>query len=204
VYCVAEDPAGPIASRGLDFVISPQSGLGNQLLFGRPSCEVQARLASTRPAARRIARAVQLERELNRGVEPGYRVSMAFIGAPESGDPRVVVFTSKLPDELLAAGQAVSGPDLRLWPDLDQPGQQLLEQQERTINDALAQDPRLGDANVWAEINQARGANVVVLTGCARSQADEALAESVLRGLLARTAYSGYRIRNEIIRDILP
>lgn len=204
VYCVAEDPGGPVASRGFDLVVSPQSSLGNQLLFGRPSCEVQARLASTRPAALRSARAVQLEQELNRRVEPGYRVTRAFIGAPESGDPRIVIFASTLPAEPAPAGSAASGPAPRLWPDLDQPGQQILEQRERTINDALAQDTRLRDVNVWAEISEGRGASSVLLTGCARQRVDRDLAETVLRGLLARTPYASYRIRNEVIIDLLP
>jgi hypothetical protein len=178
--------------------------LNGQLLFGRPSCEIQARMASTRPGALRLARAVQLELELKRRVDAGFRVTRALVGVSERGDTRLVVFASRLPDAPVPAGPPTSGAAPRLWPDLDLPGQQLLGQREQEINAALGQDPRLRDANVWAEIHEARGASSVLLTGCARSQADEALAETVLRGLLVRTPYSGYRIRNEIIRDILP
>jgi hypothetical protein len=97
VYCVAEDPQGPIRNQGFDFVVRPESAAGNLLVFGRPSCEVRARLATSRSAAMRIARAMQLEDELSRKVAPGYRVTRAFLGAPEGSDARLVVFTSSLP-----------------------------------------------------------------------------------------------------------
>ena len=170
-------------------------------MFGRPSCEVRARLATGRAAASRIARAMQLENELNRKVEPGYRVTRAFVGAPEGNDARLVVFTSKLPPPPPGSGRAASRRAPRLKPELDETGQQLLSQREDEVNDQLAQELASQDVNAWVEIYDGPTARHVLLSGCATQRTDKERAETIVKRLLGRTPYAAFRVRNEIIVD---
>lgn len=202
VYCVAEDPQGPIVNRGFDFVIRPESSASNLLMFGRPSCEVRARLATARSAATRIARAMQLENELNRKVEPGYRVTRAFVGAPEGNDARLVVFTSLLPAPPAGTTAGTTRRAPRLEPELDEVGQQLLSRREDEMNDQLTSELASPDVNAWVEIYDGRSGRYVLLSGCATHRVDKERAETIVRRLLVRTPYADYRVRNEIIVDL--
>lgn len=199
VYCVAEDPGGPVSNRGFDLVVAPDADLGGQLFFGRRSCDISARLRTTRAAALRVTRALQLEREISRQVEPGYRVTRAFAGVREDGDQRLVFFASRLPLPSAGGTPATASPAPPLVAEVDGQGQQLLSQRERDINDALASELRARDVTAWVEINDVRASRHVLLTGCARTRLDRSHAETVLRGLLVPTPYAGFRIRNEII-----
>lgn len=199
VYCVAEDPKGPVSNRGFDLVVANDASVGNQPFFGRPGCEIRARLRTGRAAGIRVARAFQLEREINRRVEPGYRVVRAFAGVRNDGDQRLVFFASRLPPPEVSGQAAPSVSTPRLNADLDLLGQQLLAEREQGINASLSVELRPPDADVWAELNDIRANQHVLLLGCASTRLDRARAESVLRGLLNRTPYANYPIRNEII-----
>jgi hypothetical protein len=203
VYCVAEDPKGPVMNRGFDMVVAPQADVGGQLFFGGVDCGIRARLRTSRVAAARVARAFQLEREINRRVEPGYRVTRAFAGVREDGDQRLVFFTSLLPAPAVSGKPAAPVPAARLAAELDGLGQQLLAQREREINDALAAGLRELNVDVWTEINDVPANRHVLLLGCVRTRQERERAETVLRGLLIRTPYTDYRIRNEIIVELL-
>lgn len=202
VYCVAEDPRGPVANRGFDLVVAPDPNIGDQPFFGRVSCEARARLQTSRPVAIRVARAEQLQREIGRQVQPGFRVTRAFAAVREDGESRLVFFTSQLPPPEPGPSPAVAASAPRLRPELDDLGQQLLADRERAINDGLATELRPDDVEAWVEISDARANRHVRLAGCARTRLDRDHAETVLRGLLARTPYAAFRIRNEIIVEL--
>lgn len=199
VYCVAEDPKGPVVNRGFDLVVAPEASLGNQLFFGRMACAVRARLGTNRVAARRVARAVQLEAEIGRKVQPGYRVIRAFAGVKDDGEQRLVLMTSRLPPPVAGAKPAPRGPAPRLTAAPDGMGQQLLAEREREMNEALAAELRGWNIEAWAEIQDVRANQHVLLLGCAGSRADRERAETVLRRLLTRSPYANYRVRNEIL-----
>ena len=203
VYCVAEDPKGPVMNRGFDLVVAPEASMNGQLFFGRHSCVVDARLQSSRPVAARVARAMQLEMELQRRVEPGYRVTRLFAGSKEDGDQRLVLFTSRLPLPVVSGKPASQARPPLLAVELDGLGQQLLAEREREINASLASE--LGSARIeaWAEIYDVRANRHVQLLGCAGNRLDRERAETILRGLLVRTPYAGFRIRNEIQIELL-
>lgn len=201
IYCVAEDPKSPVSNRGLDMVVSPTPDVGGQLFFGRVDCGVRARMRSGREMALRVARAYQMEREINRRIEPGYRVTRAFAGIREGGDERLVFMTSRLPAPAVAPGQvqATGRAAAPLMAQLDGLGQQLQAERERKINEGLADELRSLNADIWAEIHDVRGNRRVLLLGCVSTDQDRERAEIVLRSLLVRTPYPDFRIRNEII-----
>ncbi len=198
---MAEDPQGPISNQGFDVVVRPESAAGNLLMFGRPSCEVRDRLATSRSAATRIARAMQLEDELSRKVAAGDRVTRAFVGAPEGRDARLVVFTSRLPPPPPGSAPAAARRAPRLKPEMDELEQQLLSQREDEVNDQLARELAALDVNAWVEIYDARAARYLLLSGCATHRTDKERAETLVKRLV-RTPYSDYRVRNEIIVDV--
>lgn len=202
VYCVAEDPKGPVTNRGFDVVVAAEASLGNQPFFGRLGCAVRARLGANRAAARRVARAVQLEEEIGRRLERGYRVTRAFAGVKEDGEQRLVFFTSRLPLPAATGKPAPRGKAPRLSAEPDGLGQQLLAGREREINEALAAELRDLKLDVWAEIHDVRASQHVLLLGCADSRPDRERAETVLRRLLVRSPYANFRVRNEIIVDL--
>lgn len=202
VYCVAEDPKGPVSNRGLDMVVAPEASLGGQLFFGRVDCAIRARLRTSRAPALRVIRAFQLEREIQRRVQPGYRVTRAFASVREDGDQRLVFFTSQLPAPVVAGKAAPRLPAPPLAPELDLFGEQLLAQRERDVNEALTTELRSLNMEAWAEINDVRANRHVLLLGCADTRFDRERAESVLRLLLTRTPYTEFRIRNEIIVEL--
>lgn len=171
-------------------------------MFGHPSCEVRARLASARAAATRIARAGQMENELNRKVEPGYRVTRAFVGAPDGTDARLVVFTSRLPAPPAGTAAGTTRRAPRLKPELDEVGQQLQSRREDELNDQLTSELASPDVKAWVEIYGGRSGRYVLLSGCATHRIDKQRAETIVRRLLVRTSYADFRLRNEIIVDL--
>lgn len=177
--------------------------MDGQLFLGRPSCELTSRFTSTRATTARIARAFQLESEINRRVQPGYRVTRAFAGIKENAEQRLVFFTSRLPLAVFEGKPASRAQAPPLIAELDGLGQQLLSEREREINASLSAELGVNNTTVWAEINDVRANRHVLLLGCAAHRLDRERAETVLRGLLVRIPYSGFRIRNEIRIDLL-
>jgi hypothetical protein len=199
VYCVAEDPKSAITNRGFDLVVLPEAA-GDRALFNIvPGCAMRAQLRSPRGMSVRVARAELLEEEINRLTEPGYRVTRAFAVSKEDGEQRLVFFTSRLPLATVTGNPAPAGAAPRLSAEVDGIGQQLLAEREREINETLAAQLREHAVDAWAEIYEAPGNRHVLLNGCARTRFDREHAETVLRGLLNRTPYSNFRIRNEVI-----
>ena len=95
VYC-AVDQAGksPASNRGLDLTVRPLAPQGGAVLFRGPTCAIDARMRSSRPAAKRVAFALQFEQEIARALEPGYRAVRALAAVDSRGQARIVVFTS--------------------------------------------------------------------------------------------------------------
>jgi len=199
VYCVAEDPKGPITNRGFDMVVATDPNMDDQLFFGRSSCQARALVRTSRPAAMRVARAIQLEAEINRRIQPGFRITRAFAGIREDGDQRLVFMSSQLPLPVVTGAPANSSPAPQLTARPDGLGQQLLAQREQEINQSLAAELRNFKVEAWAEVNDVRGNQHVLLSGCASTRLDREQAETVLRGLLVRTPYARFRIRNAIL-----
>lgn len=199
VYCVAEDPKGPITNRGFDMVVAPDPNMDDQLFFGRSSCQARALARTSRPVGIRVSRALQLESEINRLVQPGFRITRAFAGIREDGDQRLVFMSSQLPLPVVTGAPANSSPAPPLTAHPDGLGQQTLAQREQEINARLASELRTFNVESWAEINDTRGNQHVLLLGCASARFEREHAETFLRGLLARTPYASFRIRNVIL-----
>lgn len=198
VYCVAEDPNGPIRNQGFDLTLrrGPQ-GDGGILRTWVP-CQVRAQLSSSRPAAVRVARALELEHEIQREVKPGFRVTRAFALPREDGEERLVFFTTRLPLSPVNGTPAPNLPAPPLTPQVDGLLQSSLANHEESINERLAAELRELDVIAWVEVYEDRVSPYVRLCGCARIRFDRDHAELVLRRLLMATPYSNYRIRNEI------
>lgn len=201
VFCVAEDPKGPIRNRGFDVALRPQQEDSDGDLFrGAAPCEVRAQLGSNRPAARRVARALQLEEELNGARDlPGFRITRAFANPREDRDDLLIFMGTRTPIPTFSGPAAPSAAAPRLVPEVDGLLQGYLAQHEESINERLQAEMGPLDVIAWVEINDQRANNYVRLAGCSRTRFHRDHAESVLRGILVRTAYSRYRIRNEII-----
>lgn len=201
VFCVAEDPKGPSTNRGFDLALRPEQEESDGDLFrGWMPCEVRSQLASTRPAARRVARALQIEEELN-GTKamPGFRITRVFANPREDRDDVLIFMGTRTPPPAFSGPAAPSVAAPRLVPEVDGLLQGYLARHEESINESLQAEMRPLDVIAWVEINDQRANNHVRLAGCARTRFHRDHAESVLRGILVRTAYSRYRIRNEII-----
>lgn len=200
VYCVAEAVTPAVSNRGFDLVVTPEPDLGP--FFGLPSCEIRARLTTTRTSATRIARALQFERELNRRNQEGYRVSRAWLGG-RPDDTRLVVIATRDPREwpTRASSTVVSSPAPALRPELDAVGQQLLRQAEEDLNRQLEREPELADVKAWVEISNSGAVRQVQLLGCATHRLGKERAEAIVRSLLVRTQFSNLRLRNQIIVD---
>lgn len=202
-YCVAEDPKGLVSNRGFDMVVAPDSDVGAQLFFGRVDCGIRARLRSNRVAALRVARASQMERELNRQTPKGYRVTQAFASIEDGRDERLVFFTSKLPSPEVKGKEAARGEAPLLTAELDGLGQQTMAMRESRINAELERELRDLNVDVWVELQEERGSRQALLLGCAGTRFDRERAESVLRRLLIGSPYNDYRIRNELIVQLI-
>jgi hypothetical protein len=197
-YCAAENPGGGVSNRGLDLRLRSESTAGGRRLFDAPSCGTRARLGSSRLAFARIAVATQLERELNRQCEPGYRATRVLAGVDASGTMRVSVFTSNQPETAGAGGSPPADAPL-LLPDRDEIGDGSNRQLEEELNAALARNGSIGDAEVWVEVAGAGARRTVRLAGCATTRLDKEQAERALRTLLVRSAAANASVRNDII-----
>lgn len=198
VYCVAEDPKGPVMNRGFDLEVAPEAEMDGRLFFGRLSCLARASMLSRRPAALRVALAGQLEREINRQTPRGYRVTRAFAGVRADGGQRLVIMASLLPPPEESGPGPGWGEPPRLMAEPDGLGQQLLAQRERELNRRLADELRDTGAEVWAELHEEGRRDEALLLGCAETRLDRERAETVLRRLLPGTPRPGPRIQNRI------
>lgn len=206
VYCVAEDPKGPVSNRGFDLVLRPEDERSDGDLFrGWFPCEIRSQMSSDRTEAIRVARALQMEREIQRQVQPGYRITRAFAGTHPNGEQRLVFFTTQFPDlaESGSPGAAADAPAPRLAPDGDALLQSSVTEYERKLNEDLEAELRSLDIIAHVEIHRQRTKGYALLTGCARIRLDREHAETVLRRLLGRTPYSDFRIRNEILIELI-
>ena len=74
---------------------------------------------------------------------------------------------------------------------------------ESRINAELERELRELNLDVWVELQEERGSRQALLLGCAGTRFDRERAESVLRRLLIGSPYNDYRIRNELIVQLI-
>jgi hypothetical protein len=96
VFCVAEDPDGPLVNRGVDVTVRAESASGDGPVIGVAGCEGRKPAMATRAADRRARRALQLECELAQRVQPGYQVASAIAGRDRFGAGRISVVTTEI------------------------------------------------------------------------------------------------------------
>lgn len=204
IYCVAEDPQGPIRNQGFELSLRPDGDSDGDLFRGWMPCEVRSQLSSSRPASKRVARALQIEDELrSQKIPPGFRITRAFAAPREDRDDLLLFMTTRMPLPNLSGPAAPDSPAPRLTAEVDDPLQSLLARNEQSINERLDAELRRLDIIAWAEVNDHRASRSVRLAGCARTQFHREHAETVLRGILIRTPYFEHRIRNEIIVELI-
>jgi hypothetical protein len=190
-YCVAENVRGEVANVGVDMELREGA------TFGRQFCETRARMMSPRAAARRLARARQMEEELNRDVKPGYRVQYALAAVQEGRSERLVFFATN-GREALGGGEKVRRREaVRLRVELDQLGDQLRDQREKAINEELT----AAGVTAWVELHRSGGRREALLLGCAETRLEQREVESLLRQLLVGEGLADYRVRNELLRE---
>lgn len=198
VYCAADrGGTSPASNRGLDLTMRPQSTAGGRLFFRGLTCDLDAHLASARPASARIAFALQLEREIARAIAPGFHVTRALAATDGQGQARIVAFTTDAPLAMPAGAPADRSEAPPLLADLDTVGDDLAWQREVAVNRGLAARALPGGP-FWVEVSGRSGRTVRVL-GCARTRLDGETAESAARGLLINEGLAGYRIENRIV-----
>ncbi len=199
VVCATDSGGGSTpANRGLDLTVRPQSTAKGAVLFRAPTCDLLVRSQSTRPAAARVAFALQFERELARAAADGFRVTRALAASDSKGLDRIVTFTTDapLPSPPGLAGDRSVAP--YLFAELDLPGSgRDRPTREAALNAALAQHGL--DSTVWIELSTVASANTALLLGCAPTQVDRfAVADKVRQALQAHDLGS-YRINNELV-----
>ncbi len=199
VYCVAEEPQGAVRNLGFDVNLAPEGSADDDLFRDWLPCEMRARLRSSRAGSTRVARALQIEHEIQRKVKPGHRVTRAFAIARENQDDQLVFFTTQSPPPVVNGQAAPSTPAPRIVAEVDGLLQSSLAQREQELNETFSAEMRQMDVIAWAEIYDTRANQHVQLHGCAPSRMARDHAETVLRGYLVRTPYSKYRIRNQLI-----
>jgi hypothetical protein len=199
VYCVAEDPQGPVQNDGFELRLASEGSSDSDLFRGWLSCEIRAQLRSKRLGSTRVARALQIEREIQSQVKPGHRITRAFAVARENQDDLLVFFTTKSPLPAVSGQPAPSTPAPILFAKVDGPLDNSLAQREQQLNEAFSAEMRQWDVIAWAEIYNIGASRNVQLQGCAPTRMARDHAETVLRGLLIRTPYSEYRIDNQLV-----
>lgn len=198
VYC-AVNQAGPSppSNRGLDLTVRPQSTVNGAVLFRGPTCDVEARLRSPRPASKRVAFAMQFEQEIARALEPGYRAVRALAAVDHNAQARIVVFTTNAaPEATPGAAEADPSPAPPLVAEMDLIGSDLTRQREAAANVELAAQ-NIG-RGVWVELT-GRPFTSATLLGCVPTRLERESAESVARGVLIRQGLGGIRVANNIV-----
>lgn len=195
VACVA-DLAAEATNRGLDLTVRAQASAGGQMLFRGPDCDIRARLLSTRPAAPRVAFAVQMEREIDSAIAAGHRVVRAFAARDSNGQMRIVGMTSDERADPPTGPAVTADPGPPLVPELDTLGDDLRRQREARLNTALARSPRSTGTPLWMELAGSRSAR---LLGCVISPLDRDQAASAARGLLVKEGLADYALDNRVI-----
>lgn len=190
-YCVAENVRSEVVNVGVDMELREGA------TFGRQFCETRARMMSPRAAGRRLARARQMEEELNRDVKPGYRVQYALAGVQEGRSERLVFFATN-EREALPGGEKVRRREaVRLRVELDELGDQLRDRREKAINEGLEAE----GVTAWVELNPSGGRREALLLGCVETRLEQREVESLLWRLLVGEGLADYRVRNELLQE---
>jgi hypothetical protein len=198
-YCAVERSGRPVTNQGIDLRLRPEPRGGGRLLFDAPGCEAEAALGSPRAAVRRLVVAAQLERAINAGVRPGFRVTRALAGADGSGTMRVTVFATD--DRRKEPAASAQGSDATaLVPDRDELLAGRAPALEDALGEALAREATLRNAVLWVEVG-GRAPRRVRLAGCVQGPDDKTRAEAVLRRLLVATPFADASVANEIVVD---
>lgn len=198
VYCAADRSGDrPATNRGLDLTVRPQPSAGGAVFFRGLTCDLEARLASARPASARIAFALQLEREIARAIAPGFHVTRALAATDGQGQARIVAFTTDAPLAMPAGPAADRSDASALFADLDTVGDDLARQREAAVNRAL-EARELPGGPFWLELS-GRPGRTARLLGCARTRLAGETVESAARGLLINEGLAGYRIENRVV-----
>lgn len=199
VYCaVDQSGASPASNRGLDLTVRPQPTVAGAVLFRGPTCAIEARLRSSRPASKRVAFALQFEQEIARALEPGYRAVRALAAVDHNGQARIVVFTSNGAAALPAgAAPAEPSPAPPLVAELDSITEDLERQREAAINTELAAGPpEIRD--LWVEL-AAGPLGSANLLGCVRTRLDARYAETAVNGVMTRKGLGHIRVANRLV-----
>lgn len=166
VYCATDQSAASVSNRGLDLTFRAQSTAGGRLLFRGPTCDVSIRAESRRSGGARIAVALQMQQEIAKALQAGYRVTRALTAVDSNGQQRIVVFTSNaaLPERKGPAADPSAAPPLT--PELDAFGGDMAGNREREakLNAALA---AAGLENMWMELSPY--SKSAALFGCVRT-----------------------------------
>lgn len=199
VYCAADrGGASPASNRGLDLTMRPQPTAGGAMFFRGLTCDLQARLASARPASARIAFALQLEREIARALAPGFHVTRALAATDGQGQARIVAFTTDAPLAMPAGASAERSEAPPLMADLDTVGDDLAWQREVEVNRLLA-GRTLQGGPYWVEVSGRAARSTAVVLGCAPTRLARETAESAARGALINNGLASYRLDNRIV-----
>lgn len=198
VFC-ATDVAGSstAANRGLDLTARPQSTAGGAVLFRGPTCDLGERLRSTRPAAARVAFALQMEREIAKAAGQGFRAIRALAASDSRQLDRIVVFTTDAP--VAAVSGPAADPTAAPWvfAELDTPGKDRARAPEAAVNAELAQQGV--DSTTWIEFTDFAPTGTANLRGCVSTYAERAVVEAAARRAFAAQNLGRYRVRNELL-----
>lgn len=196
----AMDRSGPaVTNHGLDLTVREQPTAGGHVLFRGPDCDVRARLESSRPAAPRVAAALQLEREIARALTPGFRVVHVLATSDSNGQRRLVTLTTDRPPAV------VTGPDVprRAAPPLvaEITGRFSARYRdlEDRVNEALANQPGIRAAAPWFEVGDGRPSQAAQLFGCVAAIGDDAPTAAAARDVLTAHGAKGYAFYNKLV-----
>lgn len=199
VACVMDRGGAAVTNHGLDLTMREQPTAGGRMLFRGPDCDVRVRLESSRPAATRVAAALQFERAIARALTPGFRVVHALATKDAAGQRRLVVLTSDRPPT------AVTGPELPrraappLVAEISGRFSERYRDLEDRVNEALANDPGIRAAAPWFEVGDGRPSQAAQLFGCVASIGDDAPTAAAARDLLKAQDAKGYAFYNKLV-----
>ena len=196
-YCVADRAGTAVSNRGFDLRVRPHPATPGALL-DVPGCETLSALGSPRVAVRRLVVAAQLERALNAGTPPGFRVTRALAGTGRPGDSRLTLFATRDEGLPLPPPSSSDAPEPAFMADRDEWLASGRVRQEDLLSSALTM--RLGHVNgtVWVEVSPTTPATVR-LAGCVRTTLERSRAEGALGALIVRTALDRATVRNDIL-----
>lgn len=201
VYCAVDQfGTSPASNRGLDLTVRPLAPQGGAVLFRGPTCAIDQRVRSSRPAAKRVAFALQFEQEIARALEPGYRAVRALAAVDSRGQARIVVFTSNGAVTVPAgAAPAETSPAPAAYAELDVSRNDRAQQLEAAVNTALANGgPDVRD--MWAEVSTGLGgSSSALLFGCTSIRVGTRAAEAAAKAVLVREGLGDVRLSNRIV-----